>query len=386
MKRFPTSLAAAALLAGAAQAQVSITEIHFNPPGTDDLEEAIELQGPANFDLSGWSIVVIEGDGTATGVVDQSISLTGQTLGSNGLLLIRASNNVTLPGPDANTNIWVNNFTPDIENGSNTYLLGFGTAPAVGTDLDTPNLGTLNAGALSGFTVVDGIAVLENDGVNNFGYADDLGLPTYGQFLASTFGPAGHSASALYRVLDVDGNPLSWAGGVTFGTNPGGPYNFDFLANRIAGLLEADFTALDLSLGVQNARRSFVGGLGQNALLAAAGGSQGLTLAAGGAEGGKFFLILGSVSGTVPGTPLGAVTLPLNLDSYTNFTLSSGSAVLTPANGFLNAGGRASSTLTLPALPGALLPLTVHHAFLTLSVFPIISIDFASNAVPLVLQ
>jgi 5'-nucleotidase len=72
MKRFPTSLAAAALLAGAAQAQVSISEIHFNPPGTDDTEEAIELKGPANFDLTGWSIVIIEGDGTATGVVDQS--------------------------------------------------------------------------------------------------------------------------------------------------------------------------------------------------------------------------------------------------------------------------------------------------------------------------
>jgi hypothetical protein len=386
MKRFPTSLAAAALLAGAAQAQVSISEIHFNPPGTDDTEEAIELKGPANFDLTGWSIVIIEGDGTATGVVDQSISLTGQSLGSNGLLLIRASSSVTLPGPDANTNIWVNNFTPDIENGSNTYLLGFGSAPAVTTDLDTPNLGTLNAGALTGFTVVDGIAVLENDGVNNFGYADDLGLPTYGQFPTSTFGPAGHNPSALYRVLDVDGNPLSWAGGVTFGINPGGPYNFDFLANRIAGLLEADFTALDLSLGVENARRSFVGGLGQSGILAASGGSQGLTLAAGGAEGGKFFLILGSLSGTVPGTPLGVATLPLNLDSYTNFTLNSGSVVLSPSSGFLNAGGRSSSTLTLPALPGVTPPLTVHHAYLTLSVFPVISIDFASNPVALVLQ
>jgi hypothetical protein len=387
MMRSTFGLAAAALLAGAAQAQVSITEIHFNPPGTDNTEEAIELQGPANFDLTGWSFLAIEGDGTATGVVDQSISLTGQTLGANGILLLRAAANVVLPGPDAGTNVWVQDFAPDIENGSNTYVLGFGTAPAVGFDVDTPNAGTLDAGALSGFTVVDAVAVLENDGVNNFGYADDLGFPTYGQFNVGGIGPAAHNASALYRVLDLDGQPLSWAGGVTFGTNPNGPYNFDFLANRIAGLLEADFTALDLSLGNENARRSLVGGLGQSAIVALNGGTQSLTLAAGAAQGGKFFLILGSLSGTTPGLPLApGVTLPLNLDAYTNLLLSSGSLVLSPANGFLNASGRAASTLTLPALPNLVGPITVNHAYLALTIFPVLSIDFASNAVPLVLQ
>lgn len=388
MKRSTFGLAAAALLAGAAQAQVSITEIHFNPPGTDNTEEAIELQGPANFDLTGWSIVIIEGDGAASGVVDQSISLTGQTLGSNGLLLLRSAANVILPGPDAGTNVWVQDFNPDIENGSNTYILGTGTAPAVGVDLDAANLGTLDVGALAGFTAIDAVAVLENDATGNFSYADDVGaFPTYGPYVTGGIGPAAHNASALYRVLDLDGKPLSWAGGVTFGTNPNGPYNFDFLANRIAGLLEADFTALDLSLGNENARRSLVGGLGQSAIVALNGGTQSLTLAAGAAQGGKFFLILGSLSGTTPGLPLApGVTLPLNLDAYTNLLLSSGSLVLSPANGFLDANGRAASTLTLPSLPNVVGPITVHHAYLALTIFPVLSIDFASNAVPLVLQ
>jgi len=43
------------------------------------------------------------------------------------------------------TSISIVAFTPDIENGSNTFVLGFGTPPSVGDDLDADNDGTLDA-------------------------------------------------------------------------------------------------------------------------------------------------------------------------------------------------------------------------------------------------
>lgn len=388
MKSFLPALLVTGLFAGAAQAQVIFSELLINPPGTDDTEEAIELQGPAGLALTGWSLLAIEGDGTAAGVVDQSIDLSAYTIGSNGLLLIRSGVSTILPGPDAGTAVQLLNFTPDLENGSTTFVLGFGSAPAVNLDIDSDSDGTLDVGALSGFTVVDALSVVENDGVNNFAYADDLG---FAQAVLGPYNgpvPSGHTPDFAYRVLDVDGNALSWAGGDVLGTNPGGPYLFDSATNEVVGVLEANLDPLGgLDLGQPNQRRSLVAGLTQSAITAAAGGVQNLSLAAGAAQGGKFFLILGSLSGTTPGLPLApGVTLPLNLDSYTNLLLSSGSLVLAPANGFLDVNGRASAVLTLPSLPAVVGPLTVHHAFLALGIFPVISVDFASNPVALVLQ
>ena len=387
MKSFLPGLLAASLFAGAAQAQVIFTELLINPPGTDDTEEAVELQGPAGFALTGWRLLAIEGDGTGAGVVDQSIDLSAYTIGNNGLLLIRSANSVILPGPDAGTAVQVFNFTPDLENGSNTYVLGFGTAPAVNADLDSDNDGTLNVGALAGFTVVDAVSIVENDGASNFAYADDLG---FAQAVLGPYNgplPAAHTPDFAYRVLDADGKGLSWAGGDVLGTNPGGPYSFDSAFGEIVGLLEADVDPLGgLSLGQPNLTRAFASVLTQSALSAASGGIQNLTLAAGAAQAGKFFLLLGSFSGTTPGLPLGAVTLPLNADAYTNFVLANGSLVFAPASGFLGLDGRATTTLTIPALPSVVGPVTAHHAFLALSVFPAITIDFASNPVALVLQ
>lgn len=214
----------AALCTGVAVAQNQpyFSEIFFNPPGTDNGQEYIEIAGDPNFDLAGYYILVIEGDGTGAGVVDQSISLTGQSLGSNGLLLRRDAAGVILPGPAAETNVWVADFNPDIENGSNTFVLGFGTAPSVGTDLDTNNDCALDAGGIPNFTVVDVVSFAASSGTN-CEYADDLGGIALGAF-------SGFDPGALYRLIDcATGRPLasgSWAGGLVTGTNPGGPYNW----------------------------------------------------------------------------------------------------------------------------------------------------------------
>lgn len=57
-----------ALLSGVAQAAettVFINEIHYDNDGTDT-GEAIEIAGPAGTDLSGWSLVLYNGNGNAS--------------------------------------------------------------------------------------------------------------------------------------------------------------------------------------------------------------------------------------------------------------------------------------------------------------------------------
>ena len=117
----------------------------------------------------------------------------------------------------------------------------------------------------------------------------------------------------------------------------------------------------------------------------AAGGVQNLALDAGPAEGGRPYLILGSASGTSPGTPVDSLVLPLNLDPYTNFTLgNANSAVLPGSFGFLDPAGTAEASFQLPA--GVLAPTAagtqLHHAFLVVDV----AVSFASNPLPVVLQ
>jgi len=209
-----------AVLAGtsSANAQAVLSEIFINPPGTDNGFEAIELTGTPGLSLNGWYIIIIEGDGTAAGTVDAVINLSSTSIGSNGLLLIRDAATPLIPNPAPATNIFVMDFNPDIENGSNTYILGFGTPPTLNTDLDANNDGVLDS-SLPGFTVVDAVGMTENDSGINLTYAAQFGGTNIPAF-------AGFNPDALYRVFNPSLQPLGWVGGDVLGTNPG-PYNFD---------------------------------------------------------------------------------------------------------------------------------------------------------------
>ncbi len=99
----------------------------------------------------------------------------------------------------------------------------------------------------------------------------------------------------------------------------------------------------------------------------AAGGSQDLTLNAGPAFAGDFYVLLGSATGTQPGIALpGGLTLPLNFDFYTQITLESSNTVnFVNTVGVLSPSGQASASIVLPAVPApALQGLNLHHAFL----------------------
>lgn len=96
------------------------------------------------------------------------------------------------------------------------------------------------------------------------------------------------------------------------------------------------------------------------------GGTQTLTLNAGAAHAGEFYLLLGSLGGVGP-TPLLGVDLPLTADAYFDLTLSQGGAGLLGGNfGVLDAAGSATATFSIPPTPNFLLVLTpARHAYLT---------------------
>ncbi|MFO0872885.1 MAG: thrombospondin type 3 repeat-containing protein [Phycisphaerales bacterium] len=232
---------------------VIFTEILLNPPGNDDGQESIEIKGPPNTSLDGWWIITIDGDGTSAGTVDERISLNGVTTGSNGLVLVRDGAGVIAPGPDAGTTIVTLSFNPNFENGSNTFVLAYGLAPAINTDIDGDNDGIADA-SFATLTVLDAVGIRENDGVSNFSYASQLGsFGDYGPF-------TGFTPDALYRVFACDGaTELGWAGGDVTGTNPGGPYLWSpgFTFGWGEGSIPALFPGQGLDLGRPNGLPGF---------------------------------------------------------------------------------------------------------------------------------
>lgn len=123
-------------------------------------------------------------------------------------------------------------------------------------------------------------------------------------------------------------------------------------------------------------------------LSVAAGGTQSLALDAGTALRFRLYLLLGTTSGTAPGTPLGALTLPLNADAYTNFTATApNSALLSNSLKFLDTNGKGSAAFHLPAgAPASLIGLTAHHAYVVFDLKADLSgtgaLLVASNAFP----
>jgi hypothetical protein len=194
------SIVGLALLSSAAFSN-SINEFLVNPPGTDQGGEFIELKGIPSTSVAGLTFVVIEGDGTTVyGIVDQAVALTG-SYGTNGLFMIRDAATALSPAPHPATTIQVHDFTPDIENGANTYLLVSGWSGIVGMDLDTNNDGILDA--MPWTTVHASIGYLATGATPGFAYAAQIG--------GTNFVQAGFTPDAVLKYgsgligLDVSG-------------------------------------------------------------------------------------------------------------------------------------------------------------------------------------
>lgn len=119
-------------------------------------------------------------------------------------------------------------------------------------------------------------------------------------------------------------------------------------------------------------------------MVAAVGGFQNFTYAAGAAQAGNAYLLLGTVSGTSPGYQINPMlNLPLNPDGWTSTTLAfanTGPFVQTAGN--LDGLGIATGALFLPPL-SFLSGVTFHHAYVGFSSGTPV---FTSNAAPLNMQ
>lgn len=213
MKSLFTVLGLAAAT-GFAMASVKFNELMINPPAGDNGFEFFELKSTsANESLSGYWILVIEGDFSANGqvgLVDTAVNLTpaGST-GSNGLALIRDSQTVLSPAPNGGTTVYVEDFNPDVENGTVTMLLVQGFSGNVGQDLDADGDGILET---TPWTSVEQAIAWTDGGATDVMFANQFGGTT---FPATGWGVPAPQAYALVGAIH--------AGVGVGGTNPG-PY------------------------------------------------------------------------------------------------------------------------------------------------------------------
>jgi hypothetical protein len=188
----PWLLTAVLALGVNAQAQTWISEILFNPPGVDAPNEYVELRGTPNLLLSpGTYLVAVEGDGSSNpGMIQNVFDLSGRRIGGNGFLVLLQNSNSY--AASANATVLVNTNGPgfgsgssssighkgrngqtDLKNASVTYfLMQSPNYPTPGADIDTDNNGTPDGALYATWTVIDAVAILDNDGLGDFGYGN----------------------------------------------------------------------------------------------------------------------------------------------------------------------------------------------------------------------
>lgn len=198
------------------QGAITLNEIFINPPGTDNGQEFIEIRSTTGGveSMTGLSLIILEGDGTNPGLVDVVLNLTAFSTGTNGLFLWRDAVSTISPAAEVGTVINIADFTPDLENGSFTFLIVSDFTGALAQDLDTDNNGILDVTPWT--SVIDAVGFIENDGAANVAYAAPLGFTNLGP-------DAGFNADVLLR----DSTTGTWLFGDVLGTNPGGPYTMD---------------------------------------------------------------------------------------------------------------------------------------------------------------
>ncbi len=120
-------------------ASVRISELRIDQPGNDD-DEYVEIQGPAGFNMNGYSIIVLGDDALTThldiaGVIESVTPLDGAIIPASGYLLV-AKATMTIAVPDFIVPATAMNF----ENSDNvTFLLVTGFSGALNGDADADN-------------------------------------------------------------------------------------------------------------------------------------------------------------------------------------------------------------------------------------------------------
>ena len=116
-----------------------------------------------------------------------------------------------------------------------------------------------------------------------------------------------------------------------------------------------------------------------------AGGTINFHLNADGVNAGRNYFILGSITGTNPGTPLpgNMVILPLNWDLFTNMVINlANTPVFTNFMGALDGTGKATAQMNVGALPPGTAGLRMYFAFGLMSPYDFVSNPLAIQVVP----
>ncbi len=129
----------------------TIRSVLYNDPGFDE-HEFVEITGAANLSLEDIWIIELDGDGSRLGLINRAWDLSGETLGSNGLLLLRQA--AILPVPDTETTI-VEDPTMAIQNGDMTLLIVDSFYAVEGFDIDTNDDGVVDT--IPWLSTLDGI-------------------------------------------------------------------------------------------------------------------------------------------------------------------------------------------------------------------------------------
>jgi hypothetical protein len=160
-------------------AQPLISEIRIDQPGAD-VDEYLELTGPAEMDLSDYSYIVIGDGAEGSGVIEMALSLVGLAIPGDGYALLAEASFTLGPLPDLVASL-------NLENSDNvTHLLVSGSTATSGLDLDTDDDGSLDHTPWE--RMVDCVAILHASGSGDMTYCDtsvgpDGGVAPYHAYL-----------------------------------------------------------------------------------------------------------------------------------------------------------------------------------------------------------
>jgi hypothetical protein len=146
-------------------------------------------------------------------------------------------------------------------------------------------------------------------------------------------------------------------------SNYSGNNGVDYLAGKMAevNFFSRAITKIDLLLLHAVFFKRFVSD--SNDISVAAGGSQNLRIDAGRCLATRSYWIFGSLTGTSPGTKVGGLTIPLNIDPYTTLAMGlANTPVFAKFRGTLDAKGSATASLNVPANQPIPIGIKLYHA------------------------
>jgi hypothetical protein len=216
-------------------ANVVLNEIKLVAPGNDNPYEYVEIKGPAGTILRNVYLVAWEGTVPASsGTADYVFDLSGATIGSNGLLIIRGASGHASGGTTVLTDTRLDN-NDTFESDSATFGLYFSPAPLVqATDYDIDNDGAQDWGTL--LPSLPTPTTMDSVGWMDGGDSADV---VYSSAVVVLSGSATDNPDAVtrFRTNSTANDTNAWYGGNLVGTNDTVAYD------NAAGSLTANFPA-----------------------------------------------------------------------------------------------------------------------------------------------